>query len=266
MSEAGKNRRDRAAAAREAANAGEKRRERMVRIVGAITVVVVVVGIIGVAVVARNSESSSATDPTASADPNAALPATVLPAGDPQEFGVPYGTGTADVPLLEIWEDFQCPACASVEEANGDGIASLAEAGTVRLVWRPATFLDNNLGNDASARALAAWGCAIDAGKAREYHDLVFSSQPEVEGDGFTDEQILAFGAEAGITGADLETYTTCVADKTYAGWVANASAAFYSNSIPGTPLAKIDGVELPTEQLVDPVALEAAIAAAAAK
>ena len=37
MSEAGKNRRDRAAAARDAANAGEKKRERTVRIVGAIT-------------------------------------------------------------------------------------------------------------------------------------------------------------------------------------------------------------------------------------
>ena len=60
MSEAGKNRRDRAAAAREEANAGERRRERMVRIIGAITVVVVVFGIIGVALVARNSSDTSA--------------------------------------------------------------------------------------------------------------------------------------------------------------------------------------------------------------
>ncbi len=76
MSESGKNRRDRAAAAREAANAGEKRRERIVRIVGAITVLVVVVGIIGVAVVVKNQASNEASTgtSTASADPNAALP------------------------------------------------------------------------------------------------------------------------------------------------------------------------------------------------
>ncbi len=170
MSEAGKNRRDRAAAAREEANAGERKRERMVRIIGAMTVVVVVFGIIGVALVARNS-SDTGTVAAPSADPNAPLPATALPADDERAFAVPYpGTTSADAPVLEIWEDFQCPACGAVEAANGAGIESLADAGKIQLIWRPTTFLDRNLGNDASARATAAWGCAIDAGKATEYH------------------------------------------------------------------------------------------------
>lgn len=265
MSEAGKNRRDRAAAAREEANAGERRRERMVRIIGAITVVVVVFGIIGVALVARNSSDTSASGVTA-ADPNAPLPTGALPADDERAFGVPYpGTATADAPVLEIWEDFQCPACGAVEQANGAGIESLADAGKIQLIWRPSTFLDANLGNDASARATAAWGCAIDAGKAKEYHNVVFANQPEQEGTGWTNEQLLGFAGDAGITGADLDTFTQCVADGTYLAWAANSTDVFYTSNIPGTPLAKLNGVEIPTEILVDQPSLERIVAEAAA-
>ena len=263
MSEADKKRRDRAAAAREAANSDERRRERLVRIVGAVTVVVVVFGIIGVAVIARNSSTTDAVDvPTA--DPNAALPAGVLPTDDAHAYGVPYGTGGADAPVLAIWEDFQCPACDAVEKANGAGIESLADAGKIQLVWRPTTFLDRNLGNDASARATAAWGCAIDAGKAKEYHSTVFANQPQQEGDGYTDEQLLAFAGDVGIAGADLDTFTQCFADRTYLGWAANSTDVFYGSNVPGTPYATLNGVEVPTETLVDQPALEALVDGAA--
>lgn len=136
-----------------------------------------------------------------SADPNAPLPEGVIAGGEGWAFGVPFGTSTT-APVLEIWEDFQCPACQAVEKANGAGIEALAEQGKVRLVWRPTTFLDGNLGNDSSARAVAAWGCAIDAGKSREFHNTVYSNPPAAEGDGFTDDQMIGFAESSGIAGA----------------------------------------------------------------
>ena len=150
MADNGSNRRQKAAAAREASNAGEKRRERTVRIVGGVTVLVVVAGIIGLAVFARSTDTGTELV-TASADPSAPLPKGARPAGDPYEFGVPYGSAAAGAPVLEVWEDFQCPSCGAVEAANGDGIAKLAEDGKVTLIWRPTTFLDKNLGNDRAA-------------------------------------------------------------------------------------------------------------------
>jgi len=266
MSEAGKKRRENAAAARDAALSGEQRRERTVRIVGAATVVVVVLGIIGVAIVARNSAAPEGPTAAPSADAGAKLPTGVLPTGDEFAYGVPTGTAPATAPVLEVWEDFQCPACASVEAANGAGIESLAASGKVRLIWRTSTFLDSNLGNDSSLRAAAAWGCAIDAGKATEYHNAVFANQPATEGDGFTDAQLLQLGTDAGITGAALDTFTQCLADRTYTGWAANSTDIFYTSNIPGTPLAKLNGVEIPTEVLVDQVALEKLVTEAAAK
>jgi protein-disulfide isomerase len=266
MAESGKNRRDRAAAARDAANAAERRRERIVRIVGAVTVVVVVVAIIGVAVVARNSSSSDAdasATSSASLDPNAALPAGVLPASDDHAFGVPFGTATSDVPVLAIWEDFQCPACDALEKANGAGIEQLASDGKITLVWRPTTFLDSNLGNDSSLRATAAFGCAIDAGKAQEYHNIVFQNQPD-EGVGYTDEQLLQWGKDVGITGADYDTFASCFDAQTYVPWANNSTALFYSSGVGGTPSATLNGAPIDVTTLVNQTALEAAVVAAA--
>jgi protein-disulfide isomerase len=271
MSQNAKSRREKAAAASAAASSDERRRERTVRIVGIVVVVAVVLGIIGIAWWGKTNSSKTAGGAEAvidaPLDPSAALPATVLPAGDPHEYGVPYGTAQAGsgVPVLAIWEDFQCPACDQVEKQNGAGIESLAEAGKVQLIWRATTFLDRNLGNDASARATMAWGCAIDAGKAREYHNTVFANQPEKEGDGYSDDQLVSFAEQSGITGADLDTFKACFTDRKYRGWAGNTSNVFTTSGVQGTPYATLNGTELPIETLIDQAALEKVIADATA-
>ena len=109
------------------------------------------------------------------ADPNAPLPAGDAAGGRRASFGVPYpGTATPDAPVLEIWEDFQCPACGAVEQnAGGNRRHAGRQRRQIQLIWRPTTFLDKRISatTASSARATAAWGCAIDAGKAKEYQD-----------------------------------------------------------------------------------------------
>jgi hypothetical protein len=267
MSNSGNSRRDRAAAANAAAMSGERRREQLIRIIGAVVVIVVVVGIIVVAVVVKKGSSSadgSAAPASATANPGAPLPKGALPAGDPYAYGIPYGTGTSAVPTLEVWEDFQCPSCNMVEKANGTGITSLAESGKVRLIWRPTTFLDRNLKNDASERATAAWGCAIDAGKTKEYHSTVFANQPQ-EGVGFSYEALIQFAQDTGISGAALDTFKSCYADRTYLSWAANSAQVFYDANIPGTPLAKLNGTEVVAKDLIDQATLTKLVADATA-
>lgn len=267
MSESGNKRRDRAAAARTAAQADERRRERLVRIIGAVTVVVVVVGIIAVAVIARGSSDSGQTVSPTEIIEDAALPAGVLAADSAHPFGVLYGTAGADAPVLEIWEDFQCPACAAIEQANGAGIAQLGAEGVVQVVWRPATFLDRvNDGGDpavanSSTRAAAAWGCAMDLDKTVEFHDALFANHPETEGDGYTDEQFAQIAGDAGISGADLETFQGCVADGTYRDWASNSGVSFSNSGAGGTPYATLDGVVIDNPTLADDAALREFIA-----
>lgn len=255
-----KGRRERAAQARGEAQASEKRRERIVRVVGGATVVAVMAAIIGVAVYASsNSPSTDASGLTGGIvdpDPSAALPAGVLTADSPTPFGVPYGTGTASVPVLEVWEDFQCPACGALEMANGVGIEQLAEEGKVQLVFRPTAFLDANLGNDSSHRAIAAWGCAIDAGKTKEYRNILFVNQPVEEGVGYTEEQLLSFGTQSGITDQEFTTFSQCVNDGNYLAWAANTNQEFATLQIGGTPSGFLDGEPVETATLANPIAL----------
>ncbi len=249
--------RERAAQARAKAEAEARRRDNRNRALGAV-IVVVLIGLIfgGVWFAKRDGGSSSAVGP----NPDAALPAGV----SGPTYGVPFGTGTDAVPQLQLWEDFQCPACKQLEDANGSGITKLAEEGKIRLLWRPTTFLDQNLNNDASARAAAAWGCAIDAGKAHEYHTTVFANQPAQEGTGYTDAQLLQFGKDSGITGDAYTTFEKCVADNTYAGWVANSYQQFQDDAVPGTPAGFLvmgdRKQEVPTATLADQSKLEQAI------
>jgi len=270
QSDSAKDRRDKAAAARAAQDAAEKRRDRMIKIIGGLAVIAVVGAIIGLSIWQKNSKTPTSADglPVASAD--AALPKGVVNSGD-YAYGVPFGTGAATAPKMTLWEDFQCPSCNSLEQANGTTIESLAETGKTQFYWRPTAFLDARLGAEnkangapnSSHRAIAAWGCAIDAGKTREYHDIVYKNQPSTEGTGYTEAQLLDFGKQAGITGDAYTTFEQCVKDGKYLGWAVNSTKAFTDAAVPGTPAGFLNGTEIKSDVLADKAKLEALVAAA---
>lgn len=259
-----------AAQARAEAEAAERRRERLVRIVGGIAVLVVVVGLLAVGFLAgRDKGDDTAATPAPTPDASAPMPRDV----QSSTYGWAYGTGwtaanEAKLPTLELWEDFQCPGCKALEEAVGPQIAQLGSTGVVKLLYRPATFLDANPGlkiPNSSARATAAWGCAIDAGKGLEYHSTIFANQP-TEGDGYSDESLVAFASDAGISGDALTTFTTCFDNGTYLPWSANSNQAFQDAGVGGTPTGYLNGVELNGSDLADIEGLKQKIAAATAQ
>jgi hypothetical protein len=101
------------------------------------------------------------------------------------------------------------------------------------------------------------------AGKSKEYHTEVFANAPATEGDGYSEELLLGLAETVGITGADLETFTSCVTDGTYEPWALNSTQVFYDSNIPGTPLIKINGQEINASIAVEQETLEQAIAEA---
>lgn len=265
--ESGSRRREKAAQARSEQQSAEKRRERTVRIIGVVVVVLVVVGIIGVAVGLKKSDSSSSSSTSTASAPgeSAALPTGVYASGTEYMYGWPAQPVKDGVPTLQLWEDFQCPACGQLEKANGSGIEQLAKDGKINLIYRPTTFLDNNLKNDSSKRATAAFGCAIDAGKGLEYHNYLYANQPLNEGDGWTDEQLATFASSVGISGDALTTWNKCYTDRKFLGWALNSTQVFTEGNFQGTPTGILNGNEIDIKTMADQAALEKAIADAAA-
>lgn len=263
MSQPPKDTRQKAAAARAAQVAKEKRRERTIRLVGALVVLVVVGGIIGGAIFFSGKDSPSA-GPTA--DPNNALPTGV----SSSDYGYQVtAKPAAGAPLVQIWEDFQCPACAQFEKTFMASLLAESAKGAINMQWRPTTFLDQNLAkskDSTSARSTSAWGCAINAGKAVEYHSALFAAQPsESSPDGTTQAQLAELGKTVGITGKPLETFTTCVVNNTYLGWAANSTKDFTDGGVAGTPAMFVNGEELPLTGITTPAQLMEKIKAAAA-
>ncbi|MBI1377490.1 MAG: thioredoxin domain-containing protein [Frankiales bacterium] len=254
---------EKAAAARAAAEAEQRRRDRRVRILGGIAVVVAV-GLIFGAVYWNNSQQSSA-GTTSGTVADAAVPTGVLTGTGSTPWGVPYNTA-AGKPTLAIWEDFQCPSCGQFEQTHGADVVKMADEGKVNLVWRPTAFLDARFAAtspnpNSSLAAAMAWGCAIDAGKAQQYHSVVFHNQPANEGDGYSQAQLLDFGKQAGITGDAYTTFETCVQSGIYRDWVNNSYQAFQDDGVPGTPTAYLNGTEVPSATLNDMTALAKLIA-----
>jgi len=248
--ESAKSTREKAAEARAAAQAAERRRERMIRIVGGLAVLVVVVGIIGFGVWQSNQSD------TPTADANSALPTGVT-----ADTGYAFQVNTAaDAPKVEIFEDFQCPACRNLEQTYGPMIQKEAADGNIALSYRIMTFLDNNLNTDNSLRAANGLGCAITGGVGEQYHNLVYANQPAQEGDGWTDDQLKQFGADAGLSGDAKTQFDKCVDEGTYKGWAQLSNDAAFNAGVSGTPTIFVNGKELPSSALQSEQALKEAL------
>jgi len=159
----------------------------------------------------------------------------------------------ASVPVLDIYEDPQCPACASMEKVYGAAIADLAKTNKAKVVVHTMVFLDTNLKNDSSVRAAIGAFCAADQGKFVDYMTAVYAGQPKQEGVGWTDTQLEAFAMAARV--GSLPTWQQCAKDKTYKAHAIAGNEAAFKEGITGTPTLKINGTKLTLTGNVDELA-----------
>lgn len=247
-----KERRQKAAEARAAAQTAEKRRQRLVYGVGGLVVLAIVGLIVGLGVMGAK-EKNAPIDPTKIA----------LPTGSTeQQLGTPIGAGQGV--QVELYEDFQCPACARFEGTAASVLYGLANSGKANLRINMMNFLDDNLsgsnvaaGNpQSSARAAAAFGCAVDAGKGLEYHNAIYANQPQNEGDGYSQDLLLSLGSQVGIQGDALTTFEKCVKDETYVKWPTAITDKANEVGVTGTPRVYVNGKEVPDTAVFDPAKL----------
>jgi protein-disulfide isomerase len=204
------------------------------RIVVATVVVVVVLAAVITAVILGSSDKKQATTAGGSA-----LPKNVAALG----AGIVVNPGApANVPTLDLYEDFQCPVCARFEEIFGLQIVDMVKANQVKLVAHPLSFLDDNLRNDSSNRSANAASCAADADKFLQYHAATFQGQPKTEGTGYTDAQLRQFAVQAGLAGPTLTTWEQCYSAKSHNQWVESVQTQSEKDGVNGTPTVKLNG------------------------
>ncbi|WP_435198682.1 DsbA family protein [Janibacter sp. GS2] len=165
--------------------------------------------------------------------------------GEPIE---PYADAkpAKDAPVVDVYEDFRCPACKQFEASSGQTITELAEDGTIRLRVHLMTLIDNNTGGESSAVAGSSAICAADQGKWTEFHEALFALQPPTEtADGFPESAYPQAAEAAGLSGDALDEWQQCTDDTTYVDYVQGVDDASVKAGIKGTPTVKVEGTTL---------------------
>jgi protein-disulfide isomerase len=217
--------RERAAKLREEQRRTERRRRAAWQSAVAVAVIVLVVGV-GAGVQAYRNRSHGPTG---------------TPANAVDGTGFAIGNASAKA-TIELYEDFQCPACAGFEQAAGPALRQFADAGTARVVYRPIAFLDRASTTRYSTRALNAAGCAAEAGVFTRMHDLLYANQPAEGTAGLTDDQLIDLGRQAGTSGGQ---FASCVRDLRYQAWAATVTDTASKAGVNSTPTVRVNGQTL---------------------
>ncbi|MFE9447675.1 DsbA family protein [Streptomyces sp. NPDC006739] len=241
--------RERLAVEREKQKSVERRRRTL--IVGASIVCVLgLAAVIGV-VAAKAGKSKGSAGPV------------VAPSGaqGKDSLAIPVGKDGARS-TLTVWEDFRCPACMAFETAYRPTLHELTDSGKLRIEYHLVRLIDGNLGGTGSRDAANAAACAQDAGKFRDYHDVLYANQPRETEDAFSDDAKL-IGLAGKVNGLDTPAFQKCVKDGTHNSWVNKSHKAFQSGGFTGTPTVLLGGRNIYQDQTMTPAKLKQMVEAA---
>jgi protein-disulfide isomerase len=142
-------------------------------------------------------------------------------------------------PVLDVYEDFRCPACTTFENAAGGMIQRLAQHGQVKVIYYPFTAVSGQPQQASSIRAWAAAKCAPARRWAR-YHNALYANQPtETTSGGFPASALVQLGQDVGITS---HAFAQCVRSQKYAAQDPPLSDQIINSGVGNAPILKLNG------------------------
>lgn len=205
------------------------RRQRQARIQRLGIIGIIVVGALLVAAALIYPNLKSATGEIVTVEPNPR----------PLANGTAMGDPNAPV-VIDVFEDFQCPACRSYsEEVETRVTETYVATGQVYYVFHQYPFIDRASMNKESQQAANASMCAAEQGPFWEYHDILFANWNGENAGAFSDKRLLAF---AGTIGLDMELFTNCFEEKRYQDEVQADFDLGTEMGVSGTPSVFVNG------------------------
>ncbi|UGS26430.1 DsbA family protein [Microbacterium resistens] len=197
-----------------------------------IAVVVVLVALGGVVVWLNNQATDAGPAPKSSDTFNA------------ETGAVSFGDGKDTV---DVFVDFQCPACNAFEGQYGETLETAAADGKITLNYHPIAILDRySMGTEYSSRSAAAAVCVLESNEDKylDFAKILFENQPAENTTGLTNEQLAEFATQAGADKA-----ATCITDEKYKKY---GSAQAKKHNIGSTPTVDINGERLNLQDPTD--------------
>jgi len=230
-----------------------KRQERIQRLALVLGVVLVVVSIGAIIISQNNVPVGEIVSITPSAS---------LPNANGRELGNSEATVT-----IEVWEDFQCPACRFfTQDVEPRLIADYVATGKAHYIFRFYPFIDGagaNSGGESDQAANASM-CASEQGRFWDYHGMLFANWNNENQGAFANRRLQAFAETLGL---DMTAFNKCFSANTYKDEITKDFNNGNAMGVNGTPSVFVNGVtvgevgRIPTyEQIAQ--AVDAALAA----
>ncbi|WP_350269624.1 thioredoxin domain-containing protein [Brevibacterium sp. CBA3109] len=256
--------------ARQIAAAQDKKEKtaKTILYVGIGVVVVVVAAVVGVLIFQQSKPGMTPANYAAGgvslAKDAAVVQPKQMPEGEESDLPTPAEAGAKDnAATVTVYLDFQCPGCKAFEDANTPTLKKLADEGSIVLEYKPVSFLDRmSSGNEYSTRSANLAACVIDSQPqlTEDIFAALYAQQPEEQGNGRTDEELLKVAEDAGVdtskklTSDPEQTVKSCVTDQSFKDYVEKSSQDALDNGVKATPWVLINGEH--TEKTSDPQAL----------
>lgn len=176
------------------------------------------------------------------------LQRSLAPVGDfieitPTEYPMADGTALGDpnAPVtVDVWEDFQCPACRSFSESIEPLIIeNYVKTGKTRYVFHHFPFLDDSAATRESDQAANASMCASEQGRFWDYHKMLYTNWNGENAGAFTDKRLGAFAESLGL---DMASFNACFEDNKYKDEIDADKAAGTRQGVTGTPSVFVNG------------------------
>ena len=198
-----------AAAARAVAAARAERNNTRKNVIAVVVVVVIAAAIFGGVFYQKQQTAAAAASviPALTVAGSAQYPVVLDKASATVLAGKPTAATTIDA-----YEDFLCPICGEFESANFPAMEKQLEAGTIKVRYHMINLLDDRsvpagYSTMAANTALAVATAAPD--KFVDFHDSLFSKQPEENGPGWTQEQLTNLASRLGVSGPAFDAVVT---------------------------------------------------------
>lgn len=141
---------------------------------------------------------------------------------------------------LEVYADFQCPACAFyATDIEPLILKNYVENGKVYLIFRAFSFIDKPTALKESHKAAEAAFCAMDQNAFWKYHDILFANQTGENVGDFVDKRLVAFAEKIGL---DKTVFKDCLNSGKYAQRVEDEYQLGQQAGVDSTPSFFIDG------------------------
>jgi protein-disulfide isomerase len=149
--------------------------------------------------------------------------------------------GDPNAPVrIDVYEDFQCPACRSYsEQIENQVVENYVATGQVYYVFRHFPFLDDGALSKESDQAANASMCAAEQDRFWDYHDILFANWNGENQGAFSDSRLIAFAESLSL---DMEAFNACFEENRYQGEIEADLAAGRRAGVQGTPSVFVQG------------------------